>query len=179
MPEEKVKKVPIAKLPNQEKLEKGKDNQKVRTAESKEDAMKLISEDKTTKMTDVSRQIATRDLLERDFKEGILRIPFKTSSDTNRVIKAYRPNQKQMIIMMKLTAEAMLYDNTSDPKNLSKMVNIYEQLPKLAEELSVDKKFNQTFWETAPVDVLMGFVMAVMAISQTGGLESSELDSFR
>jgi len=156
----------------------------VTTASSKEEAIDKIKQGMKKQgkkeTMDYQSQIATRDKIERDFKEDILRVSFSTSPETKRTVKATRPTQRQMITIMKLTAEAMMYENRTDQKSLDKMLSVYSELPKVAAELCVDKSMNEEFWvDRVSFSSLQDFITNVMIKAQSGSLEEGELESFR
>ena len=91
-------------------------------------------------------QIATREKLERDYEEDVLSVTFFSSPETKRMIKAKRPTQKEMMMIMRLSAEAAIYEGKMDEKSLQRMTDIYDQLPKLAADLTTDKKLNAEFF---------------------------------
>jgi len=91
-----------------------------------------IDKKKTTDIQEVIKQIATRDKLERDYEEDILYVTFYSSPETKRTVLAKRPTQKEMMTIMRLSAEAAIYEGKMDNNSLDKMVSIYEKLPELA-----------------------------------------------
>lgn len=147
--------------------------------------MKKFKEDLgKKKVTDTSKliqQIATRDKLERDYKEDILSVSFFSSPETQRMIKAKRPTQKEMMTIMRLSAEAAIYEGKMDSKSLEKMVNIYEELPELAARLSLDTKLDSKFWtEKVSFATLQNFITELIKETQKGtGLTEEEMKTFR
>jgi hypothetical protein len=125
-------------------------------------------------------QVATRDKLERDYKEDLLDVQFYSSPETKRMIKAKRPTQKQMISIMRLSAEAALYEGKMDAKSLQKMVEIYDGLNLLAAELCVDKSLDKEFWANkVSFTTLQSFITELIKKSQQGPITESELKTFR
>jgi hypothetical protein len=151
---------------------------------SKEDFKKLRKEIDKKKGSDkqaVIQQIATRNLLERDYKEDVLEVVFYTSPQTQRKLQARRPTQKQMILIMKLSAEAALYETRLDEKSVAKMTDIYAQLNKLAAELSLDEKLDAKFWaEKVSFATLQNFITELIKETQKGtGVSPEEMKNFR
>lgn len=138
----------------------------------------------TKKKTDTVKfikQIATRDKLERDYQEDLLEVSFYSSPETQRMIKSRRPTQKEMIMIMRLSAEAAIYEGRLDEKSLNKMVEIYDNLPKLAAKLSVDKKLDEKFWtESISFSTLQNFITELIKETQKGtGISQEDLKTFR
>jgi len=151
---------------------------------TKDDFKELKKDIKSKKGQDkeeIIRQIATRDKLERDYKEDLLEVTFNSSPETKRMIKAKRPTQKQMMTIMRLSAEAAIYEGRMDTKSLQKMVDIYDKLPELAAELVVDKNLNKQFWtDKISFATLQNFITEVIKETQKGtGVTADDLDSFR
>jgi hypothetical protein len=140
-----------------------------------------INKKKKGDTKEVIKQIATRDKLERDYKEDLLSVSFYSSPETRRMIKAKRPTQKQMMTIMRLSAEAAIYEGRMDPDSLSKMVDIYDKLPELADEICVDKSLDKDFWtDGVSFATLQNFITEVIKETQKGsGIESEELKNFR
>jgi hypothetical protein len=146
-----------------------------------EELKQKIDKKKHTDVQEVIKQIATRDRLERDYEEDILQVTFNTSPETKRAIKAKRPTQKEMMTIMRLSAEAAIYEGKMDPSSLDKMVSIYEKLPELASTLVVDKKLDVKFWtEKVSFATLQNFITELIKETQKGtGIQEEELKSFR
>lgn len=140
-----------------------------------------IDKKKKGDIKEIIKQIATRDKLERDYKEDLLSVTFYSSPETMRMIKAKRPTQKQMMTIMRLSAEAAIYEGRMDPDSLSKMVDIYDKLPELAQELCVDSKLDKEFWtDSVSFATLQNFITEVIQETQRGsGLEAEEVKNFR
>lgn len=150
----------------------------------KEDLKKLkedIGKKKIVDKQEIIQQIATRQRLERDYNEDVIEVVFYSSPETKRKVLAKRPTQKQMITIMKLSAEATIYEAKVDPKSISKMTEIYEKLNQLAAELTIDNKLDEVFWsEKVSFSTLQNFIMELIQSTQKGsGLTSEEMDSFR
>ena len=151
---------------------------------TKDDFKKLkeeINKKKGTDQQQIIQQIATRTLLERDYQEDVLEVVFYTSPQTQRKLQARRPTQKQMIMIMKLSAEAALYETKFDEKSISKMTDIYSQLNSLAAELALDKKLDKEFWSTkVSFATLQNFITELIKETQKGtGVSPDEMKSFR
>jgi len=151
---------------------------------TKDDFKDLKKEIKGKKVTDqkqVIQQIATRSLLERDYKEDVLEVIFNTSPQTQRKILARRPTQKQMIMIMKLSAEAAIYETKFDEKSMNKMTDIYSQLNSLAAELALDDKLDEEFWANkVSFATLQNFITELIKETQKGtGVSPDEMKKFR
>jgi len=149
----------------------------------KEDFDKLredIDKKKGTDKQKIIMQIATRDKLERDYKEDLLSVDFYSSPETKRMIKAKRPTQTEMMTIMRLSAEATIYEGKMDPKSLQRMVDIYDQLPKLAAKLSTDESLDENFWkENVSFSTLQNFITELIRVTQQGPMTEEEMQSFR
>ena len=150
----------------------------------KEDFDKLKKEIKKKKGGDqqqIIQQIATRTLLERDYQEDVLEVVFFTSPQTQRKLQARRPTQKQMIMIMKLSAEAALYESKFDDKSIAKMTDIYGQLNSLAADLTLDKKLDKDFWaDKVSFATLQNFITELIKETQKGtGVTPDEMKNFR
>ena len=132
------------------------------------------------KKGDVSvSEIATREKIERDFREDVLTVSFKTSTQTTRAIKIHRPNPKQMIRILKL-ATIGTTGNENDPKLMERMLDVYDDLPEMASELVIDKALDEQFWtESVSFPALIDFIFSVIRVVQTGGFSTDEMESFR
>jgi len=146
-----------------------------------EELKNKIDKKKKGDANEVIKQIATRDKLERDYKEDLLSVTFYSSPETRRMIKAKRPTQKQMMTIMRLSAEAAIYEGRMDPDSLSKMVDIYDKLPELASDICVDKKLDKDFWtDGVSFATLQNFITEVIKETQKGtGVEAEDMKSFR
>jgi hypothetical protein len=142
---------------------------------------KKIDKKKKVDTQTVIKQIATREKLERDYREDILEVTFFSSPETQRMIKAKRPTQSEMMTIMRLSAEAAIYEGKMDTKSLQKMVDIYDKLPELAASLSIDKALNSTFWkEKVSFATLQNFITEVIKETQKGtGVPPEEMKTFR
>ena len=150
----------------------------------KEDFDKLRKEIKKGKGADqqqIIQQIATRTLLERDYQEDVLNVVFYTSPQTQRKLQARRPTQKQMIMIMKLSAEAALYESKYDEKSIAKMTEIYSQLNSLAADLTLDAKLDKEFWASkVSFATLQNFITELIKETQKGtGVTPDEMKNFR
>jgi len=142
---------------------------------------KKLEEHEKKPSQDVIRQIATRDRLERDYKEDVLEVSFNTSPETIRMLKAKRPSSTEMMTVMKLSAEAALYEGKTDKNSLKNLTDIYNQLPSLAASLSLDDKLDEEFWSNrVSFPTLQNFIMGVIRETQRGtGVDVSDMESFR
>lgn len=126
------------------------------------------------------KQVATRDKLERDYFEDLLEVEFFTSPETKRMVKARRPTQKQMLLIMTLSLQASIYEKLSSEQAISKMTEIYGQLSNLAATLCEDKKLDEKFWsECVSFTTLQNFIGELIRMTQQGPVGEPELESFR
>ncbi len=146
-----------------------------------DDLKRKIKKKEGTDREAVIKQIATRDKLERDYQEDILSVTFESSPETKRMIKAKKPTQQEMMMIMRLSAEAAIYEGKMDNESLQKMVEIYEKLPELAATLSLDASLNIEFWkEKISFSTLQSFITELIRETQRGsGVTSDELKKFR
>ena len=142
---------------------------------------KKIASKKKTNEKEIIKQIATRNKLERDYLEDLLEVSFYSSPETKRMIKARRPTQVEMMTIMRLSAEAAIYEGKLDNESLQKMVDIYDKLPALAAKLSVDGTLDEEFWKTSvSFSTLQNFITELIKETQKGpGIPSEDLKNFR
>ena len=142
---------------------------------------KTLKEKKSSTTEDVSRKLATRELLERDFNEDCLKVSFNTSPDTRRAIMARKPNQEEFLKILSLSVEASnLEGQTTDAAN-RKLLDVYGKLNKLAADLSVDTSLDEDFWRNkVSFQTLQNFISELIISFQRGGsVSEEELESFR
>jgi len=145
-----------------------------------EELREKVDKKKGTDKQKVIMQIATRDKLERDYKEDLLSVEFYSSPETKRMVKAKRPTQKEMMTIMRLSAEASIYEGKMDPQSLQRMVDIYDKLPKLAADMTVDKTLDVEFWTNkVSFSTLQNFITDLIRVTQMGPMSEEELESFR
>jgi len=128
----------------------------------------------------VQKLLATRDKLERDYQEDKVLVTFSTSPETKRTILARRPTNKEMIQILTLSAQASKYEGSADPDALLKMVEIYNELHKIAARLSVDPSLDEKFWsESVSYSTLQNFITELITESQQPGISPEEFKKFR
>jgi len=128
----------------------------------------------------VQKLLATRDKLERDYQEDKVLVTFSTSPETKRTILARRPTNKEMIQILTLSAQASKYEGSADPDALLKMVEIYNELHKIAARLSVDPALDEKFWsESVSYSTLQNFITELITESQQPGISPEEFKKFR
>ena len=128
----------------------------------------------------IMKQIATREKLERDYKEDLLNVEFYSSPETKRTIKARRPTQEEMISIMRLSTEAAIYEGKMDSKSIQRMLDVYDQLPIIAAKLSVDTQLNADFWKTKiSFFSLQSFITELIKANQATPVTETEMKSFR
>jgi hypothetical protein len=148
--------------------------------QEKEKLEKKVDKKDQTELHQIIKQIATRDKLERDYKEDLLDVEFNSSFETTRTLKARRPTQEEMISIMRLSTEASLYEGRMDSKSIQRMLDIYDQLPKIAAKLSVDTTLNEEFWKTKiSFFSLQSFITELIKSNQSGPVPDEEMKSFR
>ena len=129
----------------------------------------------------VRQLVSTRAKIEGDYDDDLLKVTFDTSPETRRTVLAKKPTNKEMITIMRLSAEAAKYEGNADPNSLIKMVEIYEQLSGIADKLSIDKTLDEEFWnEKVSFSTLQNFITSLITESQKGsGVTEAELKKFR
>ena len=128
----------------------------------------------------IIKQIATRDKLERDYKEDLLDVEFHSSPETKRTVKAKRPTQEEMIGIMRLSTEATILEGKMDQKSIERMLNVYDQLPKIAAKLSTDNQLNEEFWKTKiSFYALQSFITELIRVSNAAPISDADMKSFR
>ncbi len=146
----------------------------------KEKLEKKVEKKEQGDLQEILKQIATRDKLERDYKEDLLNVVFNSSIETRRTIKARRPTQEEMISIMRLSTEAAMYEGRMDQKSIQRMLDVYDQLPKIAAKLSVDTTLNEEFWKTKiSFFSLQSFITELIKANQAGPVSEEEMKSFR
>ena len=131
--------------------------------------------------SEISKQIATRAKLERDYKEDYLNVTFNSSPETRRTVLSRKPNQKEFIDILTLSIEASKFEGKLDSNSLSNMKEIYSNLHKMAANLCVDKTLDFKFWsEHVSFNTLQNFISELIVASQKGtGVTETEMESFR
>ena len=128
----------------------------------------------------VPAEIATRDIIETDYRNSIMKIGFETSDGVTRALKVHKPNTKQMMKILKLTSTGIRFGETANADQMDQMIEVYSQLPSMAAELSIDKSLDEKFWtDHVTFPALVDFVFGIIRASQSGGLTGDEVESFR
>jgi hypothetical protein len=155
--------------------------EQVKTPEDKIAEMKgKIAKKEGSDIEAIIKQVATRDKLERDYFEDLLEVEFYTSPETKRMVKARRPTQKQMLLIMTLSMQAAIFEKLNSEDSIKKMTEIYGQLSGLAATLCDDKKLNEEFWsDKVSFTTLQNFIGELIRVTQQGPVGEKELDSFR
>lgn len=139
-----------------------------------------ITKKEQSDVESIIKQVATREKLERDYFEDLLEVEFFTSPETKRMVKAKRPTQKQMLLIMTLSLQASIYEKLSSEQAIEKMTEIYGQLSNLAATLCEDKKLDEKFWsECVSFTTLQNFIGELIRMTQMGPISESEMQSFR
>jgi hypothetical protein len=85
-----------------------------------------------------------------------------------------------MISIMRLSTEAAMYEGRMDQKSIQRMLDVYDQLPKIAAKLSVDSTLNEEFWKTKiSFFSLQSFITELIKANQAGPVSEEEMKSFR
>jgi siderophore synthetase component len=152
---------------------------------SKEEKLKRlrenIDEEETNKVVKAQKLIATRDKLERDFKEDVLQVTFKTSSQTERTIEARKPTNKEQTDIMTLAAKSMKAEGSTNPEDLEELSEVNKRLAHLAASLSLDKELDEEFWdEYVSSEILSNFITSlIITVQQSSGVTPKEMEKFR
>lgn len=129
---------------------------------------------------EIVKQIATRNILERDYNEDLLEVVFNTSPGIRRKLQARKPTPKQMTTILQLNAKAIILGNRVDEKSVNAMTEIYKDLSDLAADLAVDKTLNSDFWfNKVSTMTLQNFIGELIRVTQQGPMTEKELSSFR
>ena len=171
---------------NKDKPEKVKQDDK----DSKEEIRKQrelaklrgdIKDDNVEKFKEAQKLIATRDRLERDYKEDVLKVTFKTSTETYRTIESRKPTNKEMSIILSLAASALKAQASNTPEDLLKLKEVFTLIAGIAASLAVDKTLDQEFWDNnVGSDTLSNFVNGIVIATQRGsGVSPDEMKKFR
>jgi hypothetical protein len=133
------------------------------------------------KGSDIKDILTTRTKIEGDYDDDLLKVTFNTSPETRRSILAKKPTNKEMITIMKLSAQAAKYEGSADPESLVNIIKIYEKLSGIADKLSIDKNLDEEFWnEKVSFSTLQNFITELIIESQKGtGVTEKELKKFR
>lgn len=143
---------------------------------------KMDNKKKVVETKDLIEHFATRELLERDYKEDLLKVKFSTSStpEIKRLVNAKRPTPEQMTEIFKLNAKIVLLSMGNTPKTAEKLADIYEQMSKIAADLSVDKSLNKEFWfKKISTNTLNNFIGELITLTQQGPIDEESMKSFR
>ena len=148
-------------------------------------ALKLIKEkSKRTneqRAIEVMRNLATRDILERDFKEDTIIVAFETAPGVKRAIEARRPTHKQLMELMRLSILASKFEGLGDAQSLEDMNKVWKDFGRIAAELSYDSQLDQDFWENrVSANALQNFITELITTAMRGtSLPTSEIEKFR
>ena len=97
-----------------------------------------------------------------------------------RMIKAKRPTQKQMLMIMTLSLQASIYEKLNNEQAITKMTEIYGQLSNLAATLCEDKKLDEKFWsECISFTTLQNFISELIKMTQEGPIKAEDVQKFR
>ena len=120
-------------------------------------------------------------MLEREFAKDTMLVTFNINKDKKVTIEAKKPTPKEVLEIMKFSIRASKYEGKTDTKSLEEMVSIYEELPKIAAEYSLDPKMDEKWWnEKAKFEGMMNFVMAtILAVQSGGNIPDKQISSFR
>lgn len=172
---------------NKEKPKKEAKQNKTKSKEEVEKQRQLavlkgnIKKDNLEKFKEAQKLIATRDKLERDYKEDVLKVTFKTSTETYRTLEARKPTNKEMSVILSLAASALKAQESNKPDDLLKLKEIFTLLAGIASNLAVDKTLDKDFWDNSVgSDTLSNFINGiVMAVQRGSGVAPDEMKKFR
>lgn len=143
---------------------------------------KLREESKKKDEKDIIKQIATRNILERDYIDDTVEVVFSPTPGVKRKVKARKPNFMETLDILKLSAAIGEMTNRPENANWDKVEESYKRLPELASQLCVDKELDAEFWsKKQSFAALQTFVTELVVESQRdiGGMTRDELESFR
>ena len=140
-----------------------------------------IKEDNLDKFKEAQKLVATRDKLERDYKEDILKVTFKASTDTYRTLESRKPTNKEMSVIMSLAASALKAQESNKPDDLLKLKEVFTLLAGIAANLAVDKTLDQDFWDNCvSTDTLNNFINGIVLSTKRGsGVSPEDMKKFR
>ena len=149
--------------------------------EKVEEFKKKVDKEEKIDKRELIDLVATRELLERDYKEDTLEVIFSSSPSTRRKIISHKPTPEQMTKMMRLNAEALIYETKpTNPKIVEELTSVYDKFAELAANLTIDKKLDKEFWNTKVTTyALNSFINELMTVVIQGPLSESELSKFR
>lgn len=127
-------------------------------------------------------QLATRELLEKDFEEDTILVTFETKEGVKRTIEAKKPTYEEMLEIMNISIKAMKYEGKTDEKSINEMMKIYNKLPEIASKYSKDKTMDEEFWKTtSSFSAMMNFISELIIKVQVGGgnIPQEQMKSFR
>ena len=133
------------------------------------------------KAAEFIKELATREKLERDFKEDIMYVTFETSPETKRTVLTRRPTHSEMLELIKLLITVSKFGEESmTEEDFKKFEEAYEKLPKIAASLCIKPKLDYKFWsQVATWDALQSFINAVLSAGQSPRISEQEMKSFR
>jgi len=167
-------------MAEEEKKQEGQQSPKFPSPEDWKKFQEKLKKSETKKSIEFLQQLATREKLERDYKEDIIRVTFETSPETKRTILARRPTHKEMIKLIDMVVAASAMEQPTDRESLKKLASVYRELPKMAASLCIDKQLDEKFWsEKVSWNALQNFLNELIAAAQSPGLTKEELESFR
>lgn len=139
-----------------------------------------VAKKEQTDVESIIKQVATRDKLERDYFEDLLEVIFSTAPGIKRMVRAKRPTQKQMLMIMTLSLQASIYEKLNNEQAITKMTEIYGQLSNLAATLCEDKKLDEKFWsECISFTTLQNFISELIKQTQEGPIKAEDVQKFR
>ena len=140
-----------------------------------------IKEDNLEKFKEAQKLVATRDKLERDYKEDVLKVTFKASTDTYRTLESRKPTNKEMSVIMSLAASALKAQESNKPDDLLKLKEVFTLLAGIAANLAVDKSLDQDFCDNCvSTDTLNNFINGIVLSTKRGsGVSPEDMKKFR
>jgi hypothetical protein len=147
----------------------------------KEIEQKSKKKDKLTS-EELGKLVSTRAKLERDYKEDVIEVEFKTSPQTTRMLKVRRPNTDEYLELLELILQAAKFEKSMNIEDIEGFKNVVKKLGSIAANITIDDSLDEKFWRTkVSSPALQAFINSVMAVSNTGfsNVSEGELKSFR
>jgi threonine synthase len=149
---------------------------------SKEEQLKTVKDaikkEKASKTQSAHAALATRELLEKDYKEDTFYVEFRTASGKLYKTKATKPSNNESSKILRLAISAAKAEGSDDPEDLLKIQKIQDDLAQIAGKLALDESLNEDFWaNNVSSQTLINFVVGIVTSSQ--GVSDEELRKFR
>ena len=137
-----------------------------------------VKKEKQKEIKNVKAVLATRKLLEEDYKKDTFFAEFETSSGKFVKVEVTKPSTGDSKKIVELSIAAQSVENSDDPDDLLKTQEIQQNLADMAGKLSIDKDLDSEFWyNCVSSQTLVNFVVGIVISSQ--GASDEELRNFR